>query len=152
MLTNLFDFSVAQLPTDVSISDNEAAKSREAEREADLHGAQVGQMSTSTDNKQQHMQSPPGSFSTHISSWRSRQLSTTTGNMANMNPNIATLQIQAQRPSSTSEKQKATVSPSMTHVKKKKQSNKQQKSLFSIHYVFITVSFIYLDLFDEIQM
>ncbi|XP_042011261.1 transcription initiation factor TFIID subunit 4-like isoform X2 [Salvia splendens] len=131
----------AQLPTDVSISDNDAAKSREAEWEADLHIAQVGQMSTSSSgatihgrnhpaypaqghNKQQHMQSTLGSFSTRVSTWRSRQLSTTTGavpknilagNTTNMNPNIAALQNQAQRPSSTSEKQKTTVSPSMTH-------------------------------------
>ncbi|XP_057802224.1 transcription initiation factor TFIID subunit 4b-like isoform X2 [Salvia miltiorrhiza] len=74
----------AQLPTDLSnsISDNNAAKSREVERQADSHGAQVGQMSTTVSgalsherkhpafpaqglNKQQHMQFSQTSFPTY---------------------------------------------------------------------------------------
>ncbi|KAL1546862.1 transcription initiation factor TFIID subunit 4b-like isoform X1 [Salvia divinorum] len=69
-----------QMPSDLSnsISDSNAAKSREVERQADSHGAQVGQMSTSNSglshetkhpafpaqglNKQQHMQYSQTSF------------------------------------------------------------------------------------------
>ncbi|XP_042005368.1 transcription initiation factor TFIID subunit 4b-like isoform X3 [Salvia splendens] len=72
-----------QMPSDLSnsISDINATKSREMERQADSHGAQVGQMSTSTSglghetkhpafpaqgiNKQQHMQFSQTSFPTY---------------------------------------------------------------------------------------
>ncbi|XP_047980326.1 transcription initiation factor TFIID subunit 4b-like isoform X3 [Salvia hispanica] len=72
-----------QMPSDLSnsISDSNATKSREMERQADSHGAQVGQLSTSTSglghemkhpafpaqgiNKQQHMQFSQTSFPTY---------------------------------------------------------------------------------------
>ncbi|KAH6781112.1 hypothetical protein C2S52_012349 [Perilla frutescens var. hirtella] len=53
--------SSAQLPTDLSnsMSDNNAAKSREVERQADSHGAQGGQMSTSSSGALSHERKHP---------------------------------------------------------------------------------------------